>query len=184
MWSHISLIFHVPWPWPRYVNARAPMGEHRACPHCITRFHRPPIRRVEVGSLDDLNLRQTVAAFLEVVLPAGSSPVLRGLVFLDLEEPVHHLLVPGGGQVYLVAAYDAAHDRHQPHRAWQDTPCRHHAGRTTAQHRHRGRATGAARGAAAMLSPRPPSRSRDLASCPPSAQSGIEWSTVETHLPI
>ena len=29
-----------------------------------------------------------------------------------------------------------------------------------------------------MLSPRPPSRSRDLASCPPSAQSGIEWSTV------
>ena len=56
--------------------------------------------------MDDLNLRQTVAAFLEVVLPAGSSPVLRGLVFLDLEEPVHHLLVPGG-QVYLVAAYDA-----------------------------------------------------------------------------
>ena len=47
--------------------------------------------------LDDLNLRQLVAAFLEVARPAGSSPVLRGLVFLDLEEPVHHLLVPGGG---------------------------------------------------------------------------------------
>ena len=30
-----------------------------------------------------------------------------------------------------------------------------------------------------VLSPRPPSRSRDLASCPPSAQSGIEWGTVK-----
>ena len=27
-----------PWPWPRGVNPRAPMGAHRACPHCITRI--------------------------------------------------------------------------------------------------------------------------------------------------